>query len=129
MEPGSAESVGVLLRKYRERAGLCQSALARLAHLDASFVNRVESGQRGAEREAVQAFIDALQLPPADADRLLAAGGHLPAMFARLGLHDPTLQLVAHILADERLSSAERDAFRQVVDLIGRRWRLERDGT
>jgi len=118
-----------LLRRYRERASLSQSALARLAHLDASFVNRVESGQRGAEREPVEALIAALHLAPDEADRLLAAGGHLPAVFARLGLHDPTLQLVARILDDERLSQADRDAFRQVVDLIGRRWRRETGGT
>ena len=129
IEPGAAENFGGLLRRYRERAKLSQSALARLAHLDASFVNRVESGQRGAEREPVEALIAALQLPSDEADRLLATGGHLPAVFARLGLHDPTLQLVARILSDERLSAADRDAFRQVVDLIGQRWRRENSGT
>jgi transcriptional regulator with XRE-family HTH domain len=122
-DAGTADSFGQVLRTLRERAGLSQSALARRAGLDPSFVNRLESGQRGADRAVAEALIDGLGLAPADADRLLAAGGHLPALFARLGLHDPTLQLVAQVLADERLSPEERAAFRQVVELIGRRWR------
>ncbi len=117
----SAGNVGALLRSYRERAKLSQSALARLAGLDASFVNRVESGQRGAEREPVEALIRALQLPPEEADRLLAAAGHLPAVFMRVGLHDPTLQLVARILTDESLSAADRAAFRRIVAQFGAR--------
>ena len=124
-EPGAGEDFGQALRTLRERAGLSQSALARKAGLDPSFINRLESGQRSADRAVVEALIGAIDLPPADADRLLAAGGHLPAVFARLGLHDPTLQLVAQILGDERLPPEDRAAFRQVVELIGRRWRSE----
>ena len=124
-EPGAGEGFGQALRTLRERAGLSQSALARKAGLDPSFINRLESGQRSADRAVVEALIGAIDLPPADADRLLAAGGHLPAVFARLGLHDPTLQFVAQILGDEGLSAEDRAAFRQVVELIGRRWRSE----
>jgi transcriptional regulator with XRE-family HTH domain len=119
-EPG-ATSFGALVRSYRERAKLSQSALARQAGLDASFINRVESGQRGAEREPVEALVGALQLAPEEADRLLAAAGHLPALFLRVGLHDPTLQLVARILTDESLTAAERADFRQVVARLGAR--------
>jgi transcriptional regulator with XRE-family HTH domain len=118
---GAAVNFGPLLRSYRERAGLSQSKLARLAGLDASFINRVESGQRGAEREPVEALVGALQLPQEDADRLLAAAGHLPAVFVQVGLHDPTLQLVARILADEQLSEVDRTAFRRVVAQFGAR--------
>jgi transcriptional regulator with XRE-family HTH domain len=117
----AAESFGALLRSYRERARLSQSALARQAGLDASFVNRVESGQRGAEREPVEALIGALQLPSEEADRLLAAAGHLPALFVRVGLHDATLQLVARVLTDESLSAAERADFRRIVAQLGAR--------
>jgi transcriptional regulator with XRE-family HTH domain len=109
------------LRSYRERAKLSQSALARQAGLDASFINRVESGQRGAEREPVEALIGALQLAPEEADRLLAAAGHLPALFRKVGLHDPTLQLVARILTDKSLSPVEREDFRRVVIRLGAR--------
>lgn len=122
-EQGEVDRFGSLLRAYREQAGLSQSALARRASLDPSFVNRLESGQRSAERSVAEKLVAALHLEAADADRLLAAGGHLPALFARVGLQDPTLQLVAQILADERLSPVDRDEFRQVVRMIGQRWR------
>jgi transcriptional regulator with XRE-family HTH domain len=121
-EPGNVGSFGALLRAARERAGLSQSALARKAGLDPSFINRLESGQRSADRAVATALVAALGLGDAEGDRLLAAGGHLPAVFARLGLQDPTLQLVARILADERLSAEDRAAFRQAIELIGRRW-------
>lgn len=117
-----AASFGAVLRGFRERAGLSQSALARRAGLDPSFVNRLESGQRGADRGVVEALARALGLDAAEQDQLLAAGGHLPILLARLGPQDPTLQLVARILADERLSEADRAAFRQVIELIGQRW-------
>ncbi|HLZ08395.1 MAG TPA: helix-turn-helix transcriptional regulator, partial [Chloroflexota bacterium] len=48
-ELGGSDSFGVLLRTLREQAGLSQSALARQAGLDPSFVNRLESGRRGVE--------------------------------------------------------------------------------
>lgn len=113
---------GMVLRGFRERAGLSQSALARRAGLDPSFVNRLESGQRGADRAVAEGLARALDLNPTEMDQLLAAGGHLPLLLARLGPQDPTLQLVARILADERLSDADRAAFRQVIELIGQRW-------
>lgn len=116
-------SFGGVLRGLRERAGLSQSALARQAGLDPSFVNRLESGQRGADRGVVDALARGMGLDAAATDRLLAAGGYLPGVIARLGFDDPTLQLVAQILADERLPPADRTEFRQVVEAIGRRWR------
>lgn len=122
METHGEESFGAVLRELRERAKLSQSALARGAGLDPSFVNRLESGQRGADRSVVEALARALELSGPDADRLLAAGGHLPAIFARVGLDDPTLQLVARVLGDEELAPSDRAEFRQVVEAIGRRW-------
>jgi len=124
-----AESFGGLLRTYRERARLSQSALARRAGLDPSFVNRLESGQRSAERSVAEKLVAALELTSAETDRLLAAGGHLPALFARVSLSDPTLQLVVQILSDERLSPADRDEFREVIRLIGQRWQDSRPAT
>lgn len=125
-ERDNTNSFGCLLRAYREKAGLSQSALARRAGLDPSFVNRLESGQRSAERSVAEKLIAALELPPADTDRLLAAGGHLPALFTRIGLQDPTLHLVVQILSDDRISPEDRDEFREVIRLIGQRW-LQRD--
>jgi len=123
MEARTEDTFGAVLRTLREDARLSQSALARRAKLDASFVNRLESGKRSADRGVVEALAQALELNDADTDRLLAAGGYVPSIFARVGLSDPTLQLVARILADETLSAVDRAEFRQVVEAIGRRWR------
>ncbi len=128
LEQNGTVSFGSLLRAYRERAGLSQSALARRAGLDPSFINRLESGQRSAERSVAEKLINALGLDPADTDRLLAAGGHLPALFSRIGLHDPTLHLVVRILTDDQLTPEDRDEFREVIRLIGQRW-LRHAGT
>ena len=121
-ERAEGDSFGAVLRSLRERAGLSQSAVARRAGLDPSFVNRLESGQRSAERSIAERLAAALDLEPADADRLLAAGGHLPSLFARVGLQDPTLQIVVRILGDENLPPNEREDFREIVRLIGQRW-------
>ena len=126
-ERSEGASFANLLRTLRERAGLSQSALARRAGLDPSFVNRLESGQRTAERSVVEKFIAALELDQTDADLLMAAGGLLPTLFERVGLQDPTLQLVVQILSDERLSPEDREEFREVVRLIGRRYRPRSD--
>src|SRR5579884_2802986 len=128
IDHSAPESFGSLLRAYRERAGLSQSALARRAGLDPSFINRLESGQRSAERSVAERLISALGLDASDTDRLLAAGGHLPALFSRVGLHDPTLHLVVRILTDDRLTPEDRDEFREVIRLIGQRW-LRHAGT
>lgn len=123
--------LGDVLRSLRERAGLTQSALARQAGLNPSFVNRLESGQRGADRAVLDALIRALDLGPADADRFLVASLELPPEHARrllagsrladavirLGVDDPTLERVAAALADERLTPAGRDSLRRAIEL------------
>jgi transcriptional regulator with XRE-family HTH domain len=114
---GARESFGSSLRAFRERAGWSQSALARKAGLDPSFVNRLESGQRGAERSVAEALIGALGLAPAEADRLLAAGGYLPASLAAVGVEDPTLRRVVQFLGDPALGAGERAAFDRLVAL------------
>lgn len=123
-DPGAAPTFGALLQRFRLRAGLSQNALAKRAALDASAINRLERGERGqTRRAAVEALATALGLAPAERDQLLAAGGHLPASLLRLGLADPTLLLVADVLADERIPLAERAEFRELIRLAARRWR------
>lgn len=128
--------LGEVLGELREKAGLTKSALARAAGLDPSFVNRLESGQRGADRAVLEALTAALQLGPVDADRLLVAslevgpeqarrllvGSHLDDAVVRLGTDDATLRRVARILvAPDLLPEAKAD-FRQVVETIARHW-------
>jgi len=119
---GETESFGGLLRALRERASLSQSALARRAKMDPSFVNRLESGQRTADRDVTEALCVALDLAPLETDRLLAAAGHIPTLYARVGLEDETLQIVARVLAAEWLDPAEKAEYRHVVTVLSRRW-------
>jgi transcriptional regulator with XRE-family HTH domain len=122
LAPG--ETFGALLQAFRRRAGLSQGTLAKLAGIDPSYVNRLERGEREPpKREIVEALIFALQLSPQDADRLLVAAGHLPRALQRLGPLDPTVMLVADILADERIPAEERRQFRQQIALAALRWR------
>lgn len=127
----ATERLGDVLRALREAAGLTQSALARKAGLNPSFVNRLESGQRGADRSVLDAITTALALNPTDADRLLVAslelgpeqtrrllaGSQLASAIVRLGTDDPTLRRVAEVLAREDLAPEERDALRRAVEL------------
>lgn len=126
----AGDGFGTVLRELRERAGLSQSGLARQAGLNASFVNRLESGQRGADRAVVDTLTRALDLPPRDADRLLVAslglapeqerrllaGSHLADEVVRLGPGDATLRRVAQALSDPTRPAEERDALRRAIE-------------
>lgn len=90
--------------------------------MDPSFVNRLESGQRTADRDVTETLCLALELSPNEADRLLAAAGHIPTLFARVGLEDETLQLVARVLAAEWLDPSDKAEYRQVVTTLSRLW-------
>jgi transcriptional regulator with XRE-family HTH domain len=112
-----------LLRGFRQRAGLSQSALARRANLDASYLNRLESGVRGAPTAmVVTALAAALGLASAEADRLLGSAGHPPAGLRRLGPGDATLAAVVRLLADDGLPAEARADFRTCVEALVRRW-------
>ena len=81
-----------LLRKYRERAGLSQNALADRTGKDPGTVNRLESGKRApVNRETLLTLADALRLTAEEQDDLLAAAGHLPDAFTRAGPRDADL--------------------------------------
>lgn len=117
---------GAKLKAYRERAGMSQNALARAAGLNPATINRMEKGERsGSNPELVEKICDALGLTGADRDDLLGSAGHLPDVYERVPPSDPTLLAVAGVLADERLSEADRAELRTVLDALCRRWRAE----
>jgi transcriptional regulator with XRE-family HTH domain len=119
-------SFGPLLRERRTRAGLSQAALARAVGVNSGYISRLEAGERAApSQELVLAIGGALNLPPEQADHLLAAAGFLPATLARLPSDDPTLTIVLRVLTDEAIPAAEREEFRQIVRLVARRWIAE----
>ena len=121
------ETFGAELKRLREAAGLSQSGLAKRVGLNASYINRLESGEREPPRaETVSALAEALGVGGEERDRLLVAGGHLPVALAKLGAGDPTICLVAEVLADDSLPAADRQEFRHVLTAIAKRWRPAR---
>lgn len=74
-----SEDFGSTLRRFRLRAALSQNALAKIVGINASYINRLESGEREAPTRAVaQALARALSLAIEDVDRLLFSAGHVP---------------------------------------------------
>lgn len=78
----STPTFAALLRDHRTAAGLSQSALARMAGFDHSYVSRLEDGTRAPSRETVDVLCFALGLSRAARNRLTLAAGHLPVDLA-----------------------------------------------
>ncbi len=115
---------GEVLAATRRAAGVSQRALAQAAGVDASYVNRLERGERQApEADLVRRFAVALHLDEQGTDALVVAGGGLPAALDRLGPLDPTVLLLADVLSDSAIPEQERADLRRIVALLARRWR------
>lgn len=69
---------GLLLRQAREKAGLSRERLAQRVGLDASYIYRVETGERRPSRESALALVDALGLGDETMNQWLAAAGYEP---------------------------------------------------
>ncbi len=122
-----AEEFSTLLRRYRDRAGMSCNELARAVGIDPSYVSRLERGEREPPRRpVVERVTEVLHLELEDQDRLLVSAGYAPATVAVLGRWDSTLQAVADVLTDRRISSADLEDFRQVIHLLAERWRQPR---
>ena len=93
---------GMLLKMYRERAGLSQNELANRAGMSASAISRVESGERGSPRKRTQvlALAKVMDLNQEESDTLLSAAGFAPSIAPELAVHprDETLYRIAQEL-------------------------------
>src|SRR5262245_9183530 len=78
MKAGEQNQFGQLLRQAREAAGLPREALAQRVALDASYIYRLETGDRRPSREAILAFADALAVEGEALNQWLLAGGYAP---------------------------------------------------
>ena len=117
------ERFGDVLRRLRLARGDSQAAVAARAGVDRSYVNRLETGERGAPAApAVEALVRALNLDEREADELTAAAGLLPRPLRALGPADPTVLLLAARLTDPALSAGSRSALRTAVETIVRHW-------
>lgn len=119
-------SFGASLRQYRLRRGWSQNAFAQLAHRTSSYINRLESGKRGAPTRATTlALAQALELASDDVDQLLGSAGYLPLSLQLLDPADTTVRAVVRLLTDERLSPGVLTDFRAVVETIASRWQRQ----
>lgn len=101
-----AVGVGVLVRRYRERAGYSQSALAGELGFHPSAINRWESGDRPRiAPESAAALIAGLELSDEEAEALLEAVGYAPTW-----LDDATVRQTAALL--RALPGPQRRRFR-----------------
>jgi len=96
---------GALLRRYRLRSGRSQADLGGRCNVVASYVGRIEAGERSAPtRPVVDALAAALALSVPEADGLLLAAGYAPAW-----AQDKTVRQVAQLLdGDAVLAAAVR---------------------
>lgn len=111
------------LRRYRLRARLSQNALAHRLGLDASYLNRIESGVRGTPSYDVALSLARELARSADElDLLLFAAGYVPPRLQRLGPGDTTVAAVLAVLANDQLTLESRADFRAVVETVASRW-------
>jgi transcriptional regulator with XRE-family HTH domain len=119
-------SFGSLLKGFRLRAGLSQNQLARRAEIDPAYVNRLENAPADSSavprRRVILALAGVMELGPVDTDRLLVAAGLCPQSVTRLGRWEPSLGLVAQVLADPNLTEDDRSEFRQFIRIAAGRW-------
>ena len=101
---------GSLLRGLREARGLPMKDLGERAGLHQTFISRLESGERGPSREAVDALVDALDGSEADRFRLLVAADLMVPL-------DPLLAALAEVFWSERLPPAARARLQALVEV------------
>lgn len=107
---GDAPSFGSLLRGLREARGLPMKDLGERAGLHQTFISRLESGERGPSREAVDALVDALDASEADRFRLLVAADLMVPL-------DPLLAALAEVFWSERVPPAARARLQALVEV------------
>jgi transcriptional regulator with XRE-family HTH domain len=117
------EDFGSTLRLFRLRAGYSQNALAKIVCINASYVNRLETGEREAPtREVAAAIGRSLNLGVEDTDRLMFAAGHVPPSLQKLGGHDSTLTAIIGVLTDDRVTPDARADLRACIETMCARW-------
>jgi transcriptional regulator with XRE-family HTH domain len=107
---------GGYLHELRRERGLTVRQLATAAGVHHTYVSKLERGDRQAPDEAVvEALAAALGATPSQLDQLRWRAGLSPRGSGAPGQDDPTLTLVAEVLADQALPTAERDRLRRSI--------------
>jgi transcriptional regulator with XRE-family HTH domain len=87
----TAQSIGNLLREWRQRRRMSQLDLAFEADVSAKHLSFIETGRARPSREMILHLAEQLEIPLRDRNPLLAAAGFAPA-FAERTLADPILE-------------------------------------
>jgi transcriptional regulator with XRE-family HTH domain len=112
-----------LLAAMREARSWSKADLAKRADLDPSTITRLEQGSRKPDRETVVQLAEAMALPVADRDRLLAAGGYRSDTW-----DDPELIEIAALLADPSIAPPVRHDIRTMLRVAISHGRMARAG-
>ena len=114
---------GTVLRRYRLHRGLSQNALAHHVGINASYINRLESGERTAPtRQVACALARALHLATEDTDQLLFSAGHVPPTLQKLGATDSTVMALVGALTCDRIAPEDRANLRAMVEVLCAQW-------
>ena len=85
---------GNLLRGFRKRARMSQSALAEAANIDKSYVSRLESGEREVtSRSLALTLASALGLSPSEVDLWLITAGYVSPRMQVMATRDGVSRL------------------------------------
>jgi len=103
-------SFAQLLMEFRAERGWTKADLAKRSGFDPSSITRFEQGARAPERETVIQLADAMALPMADRDRLLAAAGFRSEIW-----DDPLLIELAQVLGERSLTAGVKNEVRAVI--------------
>lgn len=94
------ESVGDLLRSWRQSRGLSQLDVAMHAGFSARHISFIETGRAHPSRDALLAIAESLEVPLRERNRLLTAGGF------------------ANVYKETQLAAADMAQVRQVLQFI-----------
>src|SRR5687768_5105005 len=95
-----SETVGELLRSWRQSRGLSQLDVAMHAGFSARHISFIETGRAQPSRDALLAIAESLEVPLRERNRLLSAGGF------------------AHIYKETQLAAADMAQVRHVLQFI-----------
>jgi transcriptional regulator with XRE-family HTH domain len=93
----ASESVGILLRQWRNQRGLSQLHLALSANVSTRHISFVENGRSNPSREMIIHLSDALDIPLRERNRILKAAG-FAALYRQTPLDDPALSQVSKLI-------------------------------
>jgi len=91
------ESVGELLRSWRQSRGLSQLDVAMHAGFSARHISFIETGRAQPSRDALLAIAESLDVPLRDRNRLLSAGG-FANVYTETQLGAADMAQVRHVL-------------------------------